>query len=624
MTRLLDRLLPRQDARLALLGQLPRVSRALTAILGTLIVVDVLLSTAFLLFSGTLIGTLPRYVNDSDSRLERHLILLIAAVALSLLAMQCIGPYRMAFTWTFGRRLEASLQARVMAAAFERNGIPRLEEPESGDLISQARGVAMGQYTPALALWGLVEFLLLRLNVLASLVLIAVVSSWWLAVGLAAILQLVRMRARGPVSQGVDALLGATNVLRRASYYLDLALTPTAAKETRVFGLADWIAGRLRSLALTSMAPVWVERRRLNASSIPILGGIVVIAVSLSFFLVGDAAVGGLISLADLAIAAPAVVNVVLGMLAFTHTDAWLEHGAAAVPAVLAFEQGAASESAGAGVDPVSMPHREIRFEGVDFAYPGRNDPVFHALDLTIPAGRSLAIVGENGAGKTTLIKLLCRLYDPTRGSITVDGVDLRDLELPAWRRRLSVILQDFVRYELSARENITFSAIEHADDADAVTRAVERAGASAVVAALRHGLDTVLARHYEGGTDLSGGQWQRIALARALFGIEAGAGVLVLDEPTASLDIRAEAAIFDRFLDLTRGLTTILISHRFSTVRRADLICVIEHGQVIERGSHEELLAAEGRYATMFHLQAAQFADADTTPQAMEADSVQ
>lgn len=624
MTRLLDRLLPRQDARLALLEQLPRVSRALTALLGTLILIDLLLSTAFLLFSGVLIGTLPRYVNDPDSRLDRHLVLLIAAVALSLLTMQCIGPFRLALTQAFGRRLEASLQVRTMVAAFEQDGIPRLEDPKSEDLISQARGVAMGQYTPALALWGLVEFLVLRLNVLASLVLIAVVSYWWLAVGLAATLQLIRVQARGPVSQGVEALLGTTNVLRRANYYLDLALTPAAAKETRVFGLADWITGHLRSFGLASLEPVWAERRRIGASIIPGLGFLLLIAVSLAVFLIGEATMDGHISLADLAIAAPAIVNVVIGMLAFTHTDAWLEHGAAAIPAVLAFERGAAGRSAGAGVDPAGMPQHEIRFEGVDFAYPGRNDPVFRGLDLTIPAGRSLAIVGENGAGKTTLIKLLCRLYDPTGGCITVDGVDLRDLELLAWRRRLSVILQDFVRYEYSARENITFGAIEHAHDAVAVARAVDRAGASTVIASLPHGLDTILARHYEGGTDLSGGQWQRIALARALFGIEAGAQVLVLDEPTASLDIRSEAAIFDRFLDLTRGLTTILISHRFSTVRRADVICVIEQGQVIERGSHEELLAAAGRYAAMYRLQAAQFADAISAPQAMEADSVQ
>lgn len=459
---------------------------------------------------------------------------------------------------------------------------------------------------------------------LASLVLIAFVSYWWLGVALVVVLQLVRMRARGPVSQGVEALLGTTSVLRRANYYLDLALAPTAAKETRVFGLADWITGRLRSLALTSLEPVWTDRRRISASIIPRLGFLLLIAVSLAVFLIGDATVDGHISLADLAVAAPAIANVVIGMLAFTHTDAWLEHGAAAIPAVLGFERGVVGRNAEAGVDPAGMPQREIRFEGVDFTYPGRNNPVFHDLDLTVSAGRSLAIVGDNGAGKTTLIKLLCRLYEPTGGRITVDGVDLRELELRAWRRRLSVILQDFVRYEASARENITFGAIEHAADTEAVVRALDRASASAVVDSLPYGLDTMLARHYEGGTDLSGGQWQRIALARALFRIETGAQVLVLDEPTASLDVRAEAEIFDRFLDLTCGLTTILISHRFSTVRRADVICVIEQGQLIEHGSHEELLAAGGRYATMYHLQAAQFSGATSAPEAMEADDVQ
>jgi ATP-binding cassette subfamily B protein len=182
------------------------------------------------------------------------------------------------------------------------------------------------------------------------------------------------------------------------------------------------------------------------------------------------------------------------------------------------------------------------------------------------------------------------------------------------------VIFQDFVRYENSARENVVFGAVDHAADEAALERALERAGAAPLVSTLPHGLDTMLARHYEGGTDLSGGQWQRIALARALFRVEADARVLVLDEPTASLDVRAEAEIFDRFLDLTRSLTTVLISHRFSTVRWADAIGVIEQGQLIELGSHEELLAAQGRYAAMYHLQAARFSEEASTRRGMEA----
>jgi ABC-type multidrug transport system fused ATPase/permease subunit len=224
---------------------------------------------------------------------------------------------------------------------------------------------------------------------------------------------------------------------------------------------------------------------------------------------------------------------------------------------------------------------------------------VLENFDLTIPAGSSLAIVGQNGAGKTTLAKLLCRFYDPQAGAIEVDGVDLRDLDLAGWRDRVTAVFQDFTRFELPLRENV---APAGAPD-DEVRAALVEAGAANLA-----GLDTVLARAYEGGIDLSGGQWQRIALARALAAVRRGAGVVLLDEPTAQLDVRGEAEIFDRILAATRDCTTILVSHRFSTVRHADRICVVEHGRVVELGSHDELMALGGRYRTMFDLQARPF----------------
>ena len=220
-------------------------------------------------------------------------------------------------------------------------------------------------------------------------------------------------------------------------------------------------------------------------------------------------------------------------------------------------------------------------------------------LDLTIPAGRSLAVVGLNGAGKTTLVKLLCRLYDPTSGTIEVDGVDIRRLDLDSWRSRVTAVFQDFVRYELSLRDNV---APRGAPD-EVIESALSAAGAAGLADP-----DQVLARGYDGGTDLSGGQWQRIALARALCAVRQGAGVVILDEPTAQLDVRGEAEIFDRILTETRGCTTIIISHRFSTVRHADRICVLESGRVVELGTHEDLMAAGGRYREMFDLQASRF----------------
>ena len=244
------------------------------------------------------------------------------------------------------------------------------------------------------------------------------------------------------------------------------------------------------------------------------------------------------------------------------------------------------------------VPAREVRFRDLTFAYPG-GSPVLDHFDLSIPAGSSLAIVGQNGAGKTTLAKLLCRLYDPQSGAIEIDGVDLRDFSLNSWRGRVTAVFQDFTRFELPLRDNV---ALAGAPD-DVVNRVLASAGAANLA-----GLDTVLARGYEGGTELSGGQWQRVALARALCAIEIGAGVVLLDEPTAQLDVRGEAEIFDRILAATRHCTTILISHRFSTVRHADRICVLEKGRVIELGTHDELIAKGGRYRTMFDLQAQRF----------------
>ena len=266
-----------------------------------------------------------------------------------------------------------------------------------------------------------------------------------------------------------------------------------------------------------------------------------------------------------------------------------------------------AGHLASGGRSAAGMPAHEIRLCNVTFGYDSSSAPVLQGLDLTIPAGSSLAIVGQNGAGKTTLAKLLCRLYDPQGGAITVDGVDLRGLDLDSWRSRIAAVFQDFIRFELPLRDNVTPSG---APD-EAILAALSEAGAP-VGSGPEHqlaSLDTILARGYTGGTDLSGGQWQRIALARALCAVRVGAGLVLLDEPTAQLDVRGEAEIFRRLLAATRHCTTILISHRFSTVRHADRICVLEHGRVVELGTHEELMAHGGRYRTMFDLQAQRFA---------------
>jgi len=243
-----------------------------------------------------------------------------------------------------------------------------------------------------------------------------------------------------------------------------------------------------------------------------------------------------------------------------------------------------------------------IEFRNVSFRYPDREDYALRNVSLTVLPGEKVALVGANGAGKTTLIKLLTRLYDPTEGEILLDGVDLREYDLTDLRECIGVIFQDFVRYQVSARENIGFGQIDQLANEARIISASERGGADEVVAKLPNGYDTVLGRWFEKGAELSGGQWQKIALGRAFM---RDSEVLVLDEPTAALDAEREYEIFQRFRELTAGRIAFLISHRFSTVRMADRIIVIDGGRVSELGTHHELLELDGTYARLFNMQA-------------------
>ncbi|MFL5796086.1 MAG: ABC transporter ATP-binding protein, partial [Actinomycetota bacterium] len=389
---------------------------------------------------------------------------------------------------------------------------------------------------------------------------------------------------------------------RDAEYAYRLAVDPPAAKELRLFGLAGWTIERFIARR-TTLHKLQYEATRLRERSVLTSLVLVSIANVIVFLSLADAADSGQLGLGSVVLYAQAAIGA--SLIAFGGLNWALDGSAAPVAAVLRLEHemgpAGALQSGRRGAD--GLPAHELRFRDLTFAYPTTGETVLRDFDLTIPAGSSLAIVGQNGAGKTTLAKLLCRLYDPVSGSIEVDGTDLRDLDLDSWRSRVTAVFQDFIRFELPLRDNV---APAGADD-DSVRAALAAAGADGLA-----GLDTVLARGYAGGTELSGGQWQRVALARALCAVRLGAGVVLLDEPTAQLDVRGEAEIFDRILAATRSCTTILISHRFSTVRHADRICVLEGGRVVELGSHAELMALGGRYRAMFDLQASRFGTAE------------
>jgi ABC-type multidrug transport system fused ATPase/permease subunit len=384
---------------------------------------------------------------------------------------------------------------------------------------------------------------------------------------------------------------------RDADYAYRMAVDAAPAKELRLFNLADWTLERFIARR-TRLHTLQYEATRLRER--PLLWSLLLVGAAnlLVFWSLAADGLAGRLALGDAVVFAQVAIGT--SSLAFGGLSWAMDGAAAPVAAVLRLEP--AMRAAGAlptgSRSARSLPAHELRFRDLTFAYPGGR-PVLQHFDLSIPAGSSLAIVGQNGAGKTTLAKLLCRLYDPQGGSIEADGVDLRELSLDEWRRRVTAVFQDFTRFDLPLRDNVA----PHGAPDEAIQSALNAAGAANLAT-----LDTVLARGYDRGTDLSGGQWQRVALARALCAVELGAGVVLLDEPTAQLDVRGEAEIFDRILAATRHCTTILISHRFSTVRHADRICVLEHGRVVELGSHDELMALGGRYRTMFDLQAQRF----------------
>ncbi|HEY6682073.1 MAG TPA: ABC transporter ATP-binding protein [Propionibacteriaceae bacterium] len=524
----------------------------------------------------------------------------LAVTGAVFVIMLAATPILTAVSMNLGNRLSALLNERLIRACVEPPGIGHLEDPDLTDDLTTAREFDRGMTGPPMYLN--LDFIASSLVNVVSGVASAVVLAgftWWAPPALVVAWGSTHWLLRESGVWKDRNTPEVRSAQRHADYAYRLAVDPQPAKELRLFGLAGWtverfIARRSRLFELQYRAT------RLREKSVVWCLILVGVANAAVFGALGIGATTGDLPLDRLVVYAQVALGV--SLIAFGGLN-WALDGASAPVAAVA-RLGPAMAPLGnlaVGHQPAAdSPRDEIAFRNVSFSYPGSDRVVFAGLDLTMQAGTSLAIVGQNGAGKTTLAKLLCRLYDPIAGSIMVDGVDLRRVELASWRSRVAAVFQDFVRFELSLRENVD-PAREASDDD--IRAALADAGALHLAE-----LDTPLAKGYAGGTELSGGQWQRVALARALCAVRRGAGLVLLDEPTAQLDVRGEAEVFDKVLQATRRVTTILISHRFSTVRHADRICVLEHGRVIELGSHQELMAQGGRYQTMFELQAKRF----------------
>jgi len=541
----------------------------------------------------------------------------LLAVA-ALLLQSVLSPFQAALAELISRRVDGACARELMRATLAEAPADLLQQPDILDKMDDAcRGLTDYSATPGAAVAGLIALVARYAQLAGGVVITGVVLGPVAALVIAAAALTGRFGERG-TQTGYSLLRSRSAAARRKAYYiLDTGSSLAAAKEIRVLGTLAWWRERGDRDSGAYLRPLWRARRRIRLALASVYGLAVLAGTVAVLAMVSDTADRGGLSVLGLSLALQAVLIAARFGVYFPEADNQTQDGMQARASMLELEQAIARRSPGrprpggrpAGPTPLSG----IAFEKVSFAYPGSGRTVLRELDLEFPAGTSTAVVGLNGAGKTTLVKLLSRLHEPTSGRITVDGTDLEELDTRSWQRRLAVIYQNYARYELDAAANIGLGAPGHLGDAQALERAIEWAGAADVIAALPDGLATTLSSRYSGGVDLSGGQWQRIALARALFAVQAGASVLILDEPTAQLDARAEVAFFDRFLDLTRGLTTVVISHRFSTVRRADRIAVLDEGRISERGRHQELMAAGGQYAELFGLQARRFSSRGT-----------
>jgi ATP-binding cassette, subfamily B, bacterial len=537
-------------------------------------------------------------------------IVFLAVLQLVLFAFTALlGTIRNITQQLLQNAVAMRIQLMVMEKA-ARLDLAFYEDPASYDLLRRAQTDSINRPVMMISTaFGLVQTLLTFITMIALLVavspllaLLALVSpipafvadtryGWW----------------------GYNIARWGSRLLRRMNYLVTLVTTDTFAKEVKVFGLGGYFIARYKMIAEAFYASQrrQVARRYMTGFA---LGNLSTIATSLTYLYVAFQAIAGRLTLGYLTLytaAAQSVQSSIQGLL--SGFSSMYEHN---LYLNNLYELMATTTSMPAAPAPVSVPQPmrgEIRFENVTFAYPGAEKNAVTDLSFTVDAGETLAVVGRNGAGKTTLFKLICRLYDPDEGRILIDGIDVREFEPDALRKQIGAMFQDYVDYQATAAENIGLGNVQHISDREAIVDASRQAGADDLIAKLPEGYDTALGKWFDAGVNLSGGEWQKVALARAFM---RDAKILLLDEPTSALDAQAEYDLFERLHSLTMGRTAVYISHRFSTVRRADRIIFLEHGRLVEEGTHDELMRLDGRYARLFRMQAAAYTGEDVIPE--------
>src|SRR5436190_7061477 len=601
----------------ALAGLIPTISVGITFLLTNAVVVGISHHQQNLpdriTFADLDVGWLPGPTNTAFEMIVFLVVIQLLVFAISAL----LNTLRNITQLLLQNSVAMRIQLMVMEKAASLD-LPFYEDPASYDLLRRAQNDSINRPVLMIATaFGLLQTIL----TLGTMIVLLFGVSW--------ILGIVVLSSPIPAFiadtrygwRGYNIARWGSRLLRRMQYMVSLVTTDSFAKEVKLFGLGEYFIERYRLIANAFYESQRSQLVRRYMTGF-VLGNLSTIVTSITYLYIAVQAIAGRMSIGALTAYTQAAVSVQNSIQSILSGFSGMYEHNLYLNNLVELMAKQPSMPVAAKPQPVPQPLRgEIRFENVSFAYPGAENQALSDVSFTIKAGETLAVVGRNGAGKTTLFKLICRLYDPLEGRILIDGVDIREFEPTELRRQIGAMFQDYVDYQATASENIGLGNVPEITDRDAIVSASKQAGSDELIAGLPDGYDTALGKWFDAGVNLSGGEWQKVALARAFM--REDAKILLLDEPTSALDAQAEYDLFERLRSLTHGRTAVYISHRFSTVRRADRIVFLEHGRLVEEGTHQELMRLNGRYARLFRMQAAAYTGEDIAPEDVENDEI-